>query len=140
MYILLRHAEKRSGANPDLTAKGRRRASDLARMFGENTSISIYSTAYNRTKQTAGPLSEASGQPIIEYDRDDIVALVEALVSVDGLKCVIGHSRSTLELLEELTGFTVDPFDEDTEFDRLYLFEVPLNFKADLVQMRYGEA
>ena len=140
MYILLRHCEKKSGSNPSLTELGNNRAATLARMFGENPDLSIFSTAYNRTRETAAPLSQATGQPIIEYDRHNISDFAATLAATDGPKCVIGHSRSTLELLEKLTGIIGQPINEDTEFDRLYMLRLPLTSATELLQMRYGPA
>lgn len=139
MYILLRHSEKENGVNPSLSDIGQKRAIMLARMFGECNKVSIYSTGYRRTKQTAQPLSEATGQTTQEYDRNELESLVEELSQVKGAKIVIGHSTTTLQLLELLTGIAGDPIDEDTEFDRLYIFSRDISAPSELLQMRYGE-
>jgi hypothetical protein len=67
-------------------------------------------------------------------------ALADALVLVDGPKCVIGHSVSTLELLKKLTGIDGSPLNENTEFDRMYIFETPFTSADELLQIRCGEA
>ncbi len=138
MYILLRHAEKMPGPDPGLTSVGRERARFLARMLSESTILSIYSTAYKRTQETAEPLSDATGQVAIEYDRNDIDAFASSLASVDGVKCIIGHSKSTLELLKKLTGLDGNPILEDSEFDRMYIFDLPLTSIDSVLQIRYG--
>ena len=139
MYVLLRHAEKKSGIDPSLTEKGRERAKALARMLGESQDIAIFSTAYNRTNETVTPLAEKTGQPIIEYDRGDIPSLAATLDETSGIRCVVGHSISTMALLQELTGIVDDPIDEGTEFDRMYLFGKPITISNRPLLVRYGE-
>ncbi len=55
---LVRHAEKqKEGENPSLTPYGQARAKQLARLLSQANISQIYSTKYQRTRQTANPLA-----------------------------------------------------------------------------------
>ena len=65
VYYFIRHAEKdrsdKSNRNPDLIQKGLLRAVKWSYVL-ENVSFdAVYSTDYNRTKQTAQPTAEKNG-------------------------------------------------------------------------------
>ena len=61
-YYLIRHAEKnqsdKTNKNPNLIEKGLLRAAQWTYVLEHVTLDAIYSTDYNRTKQTAAPLAE----------------------------------------------------------------------------------
>ncbi|CAG0939705.1 partial 2,3-bisphosphoglycerate-dependent phosphoglycerate mutase, partial [Candidatus Brocadiaceae bacterium] len=61
-FIIIRHAEKEStGSDPNLTVDGISRAEELKRILGNISINAVYSTTYNRTKQTVAPLATAKG-------------------------------------------------------------------------------
>jgi hypothetical protein len=58
LVFLVRHAEKQTdGEDPALTAAGRQRALELARLLGESGISEVYSTDFARTRDTAAPLA-----------------------------------------------------------------------------------
>ena len=62
VVILVRHAERQaSGADPSLTAAGKRRASLLATMFAGSGVTAIFTSDAARTKETAAPLAAKLG-------------------------------------------------------------------------------
>jgi len=120
VYYLFRHAEKMAeGSDPNLTEEGHARAQNLAEMLKDAGVTRIFSSDYNRTKETVGPLAEATGLEIEIYDPRDLAGFAEQLKSMDGVIVVSGHSNTTPELTALLSGQETEPMPE-TEYDRLY--------------------
>src|SRR5688572_30206280 len=64
--ILVRHAERPSGADPELSADGRARAESLAVALARTEIHAIIHTQFRRTQQTAQPLATQKGlTPIV---------------------------------------------------------------------------
>ena len=79
----------------------------------------IFSSDYKRTRDTVGPLSEATGIEIEIYDPRDLPGFAEQLKEMDGVIIISGHSNTTPELTALLTGYETEPMSEH-EYDRLY--------------------
>jgi phosphohistidine phosphatase SixA len=93
--VLVRHAERPPGTDPDLLPEGRRRAGDLARALERSQVSAIYHTSLKRTKQTAESLSARSGVPLTEISvagaADAHVAdVVRRVTSHKGRPCTWG--------------------------------------------------
>ena len=90
-FIMVRHAETTgSGSNPNLSVDGQSRANRLSQMLEKVNLNAIYSTNYNRTKQTAQPAATAKGITITTYDPFVPGALVDqALLSFPDRKSVV---------------------------------------------------
>jgi broad specificity phosphatase PhoE len=121
--FLVRHAEKEladAGADdPALTDCGRRRARHLARLFATIPIERIYSTDYQRTRDTVAPLARANDlQPEI-YSTDQLPELAEKLGQRRQDVLVVGHSNTTGVLAGMLAGEQWAPYGEDI-YDRLY--------------------
>ncbi len=118
IIYLTRHAEKQTGSDPALTAEGQLRAQNIADLLKRADISSIYSTDYNRTQQTATPLSTAISVPITSYDPNQLASFANQLNNLSGNTLVVGHSNTTPELVGLLGGqATAIP---ESEFDRLY--------------------
>lgn len=134
---LVRHAEKDLGTDPDLTPEGRARAKALVALMTEADPALVYSTNYNRTRQTAAPAALALELPIIYYDPSDLEAFADKLKQDRQSALIVGHSNTTPQLVEALGGEPGTPIVEATEYDRLYV----LNLRGDEVTselQRYG--
>src|SRR4051812_23301146 len=87
-FILVRHAEKEANAadpkNPNLTKEGEERAKRLSSMLEKQNVDAIYSTNFNRTKNTVKPLADAKGLTIRVEEPD--------LPSLKGTIVICGHS------------------------------------------------
>ena len=101
---LVRHAEKDEGKDPVLTKKGESRAQQLAYLLGEANITKIYSTQYNRTKQTAQPLVDKTGLSLEYYDPRQLQEFALKLKMIKGNILVVGHSNTTPQLTELLSG------------------------------------
>ena len=75
-YYLIRHAEKdridKTNKNPNLNNIGLERAKNWRNHFKDVKFDAIYSTDYNRTKQTALPTAQANNIDIQLYSPSDI--------------------------------------------------------------------
>ena len=71
-YYFIRHAEKqrtdKTNRNPDLNYKGVQRAERWKEVFSNVKFDAIYSTDYNRTKQTAKPTADSKKLPVLLYN------------------------------------------------------------------------
>lgn len=116
---LLRHAEKSSGKDPELTKTGKQRAQQLAILLKKANITHIFSTQYKRTTQTAQPLVEMTGKAIEFYDPRQLKAFAEKLKHMNGNILVIGHSNTTPELTHILSNQPIKPLTE-AEYGDLY--------------------
>ncbi len=79
---LVRHAEKQidGGNDPLLTRAGITRSEQLANWFQDKDIRNIWSSDYNRSRDTAGPLVSATGLELSLYDPRDLPALATRLL------------------------------------------------------------
>ena len=120
MIYLVRHGEKAAeGKDPDLTSQGRQRAQNIAAMLGKASIAHIFSTATNRTRQTAQPLAQANGVEVQIYDPRTPQALVATVKTLSGAVLVVGHSNTLPELVR-LFGGQPGADIADNEYDRVY--------------------
>ena len=140
---LVRHAEKDTGNNPQLTAAGRSRAGDLLHTLQNKNIQRIYATQYRRTQQTGDSLriqlhtdtllykADTSGQSIYEK----IIAAGDAGKTI----LIIGHSNTVPKIIRKLGAVNFPSADiPDTEFDNLYLITYKKG-KVKVKQLKYGE-
>jgi broad specificity phosphatase PhoE len=115
---LVRHAEKdlAAGKDPPLTPAGRTRAEQLSTLLAKVPLEAIYSTATQRTRQTAAPTAQAHGLAILEYDASDAVTFASQLRQryPHGNVLIIGHSNTLPALVRALCHCTVGEMDEAT--------------------------
>lgn len=119
---LLRHAEKTEATmtrDVPLSEAGLARANAVATLLASAGVTSIYSTAYQRTQQTAAPLAAAYGLRVQPYDPSALDDFAEVLRTAEGVHVVVGHSNTTPYLAAALGGAEVPPIPE-AEYDRLY--------------------
>ena len=121
VFFLVRHAEKLDESrDPPLTDLGNERARTLARMLADTQIDAIWSSDFLRTRNTGGPLSEATGVGIELYDTNDLPSLADTLLSSTGRHLVVGHSNTTPQLVRLLGGEPGADIADD-EYDRLYV-------------------
>jgi broad specificity phosphatase PhoE len=137
--ILIRHAERQSsGADPSLTAAGKRRAALLATMFAGSGVTAILTSDAARTKQTAAPLAAKVG--VAPRQIDDSTAAARAQILAGGAcVVVVGHSNTVPEFIEALGG-PPDVEIDDHEFDRMFVLTVTPPAAASLLHFHYVSA
>lgn len=139
LVFLVRHAEKlTSGEDPALSAAGRLRAEELARLLQDAGIGHIYSTDFVRTRDTAAPLAERLGLPITIYDWDQLDALAAELKTAGRRSLVVGHSDTTPDLVGRLGAEQGPPIDEPTEYDRLYVVTIAADGNVTTELRRYS--
>ena len=121
---LVRHAEKQEGDNASLTSQGQQRAENYAEFFEKCGVAHIFSTEFRRTHETAAPLAKKLSLEVESYDKAKLQAFAEQLKSLGGSVLVVGHSNTTVDLVEFLGGEAGTPIDEPTEYDRVYQLTV----------------
>ena len=136
----VRHAEKRNSADTTtLTLLGQERAKALSELLIHSSIDSIYCTKYNRTQQTAQPLSHAIHKPIIIYNLDSLSEFSQKLVNQKGKNIlVVGHSNTVPKMIQHLTGERVEI--QDNDFDNLFIVSIYRFLKTEikLSQKTYG--
>jgi 2,3-bisphosphoglycerate-dependent phosphoglycerate mutase len=136
----VRHAEKRNSADTTtLTLLGQERAKALSELLIHSSIDSIYCTKYNRTQQTAQPLSHAIHKPIIIYNLDSLSEFSQKLVNKKGKNIlVVGHSNTVPKMIQHLTGERVEI--QDNDFDNLFIVSIYRFLKTEikLSQKTYG--
>lgn len=119
-YLLFRHAEKSDqGDDPVLSEQGRQRALALAASLQQAGVTRIFSSDYNRTRETVAPASQLMGIEIELYDPADLEGFANALRGMSGVIAICGHSNTTPELASLLSGEATEPMPE-SEYGRVY--------------------
>lgn len=140
-FILVRHAETTgAGTNPNLSTAGQSRATDLDNILDPISLSAVFSTGYNRTMQTATPIAQSNSLTVKNYDPNALEAFAESSIkNYHGEKIlIVGHSNTTPELLNILTGTTNYSTLPDTEYDNLFVVTVFEKGRADVTPMKYG--
>lgn len=138
--IVVRHAEAEPGprgADPALTADGRTRALELARVLADTPLRTVYTTHYQRSRMTAEPLPRHAGEKPTVID--EVARTLSALQAEPwgATALVIGHSNTVPELVRGLTGQTL-PGDEPIIFDRMWVVTLTRDGGASLLRLHYG--
>lgn len=121
VYYLFRHGEKVADVpDPGLTVEGQARAEKLAELLKDAGVTRIFSSDYNRTRETVAPLAAATGIAIEIYDPRDLEGFARDLKGMDGVIVISGHSNTTPELAALISGQETEPMPE-SEYDRFYM-------------------
>lgn len=120
---LVRHSEKDlttdNHSDPPLSSCGEQRAKSLSRFLSAVDIDDIYSTNYNRTKNTALPTASSKGLDIQEYDPEELKYFSNFLLEKKQNALVVGHSNTTAVLAGLLVGEALGEFDLDI-YNRVY--------------------
>lgn len=115
-FILVRHAEKEAtGTDPNLTKEGEARALSLAKLLEMQKIDAIYSTNFNRTKNTVKPLADAKGLTIRTDEPD--------LSSLKGTIVICGHSNTIPQLANKLIGKEEFKNFDDKDFGNILIIK-----------------
>jgi phosphohistidine phosphatase SixA len=141
--ILVRHAERPPGTDPDLLPDGRARAGDLARALERAHVRAIFHTTFKRTRQTAESLAARTGValtevPIAGSDAAAHVAdVVRRMLAFGGQTVVyVGHSNTVPAVIAAL-GITPAPSIADSVYNRFYVV-TKRRATTGLIEVRYG--
>ena len=112
---LVRHAEKQSGDDPDLSPAGQLRAARYADYFRALGVSRVFSSDFRRTRNTAAPLLELIGEQIEIYNNRIEDLDIDFCESADSI-LIVGHSDTTPQLAARLSETEVLPMD-NSEYD-----------------------
>ncbi|MCC1484825.1 SixA phosphatase family protein [Winogradskyella immobilis] len=107
-YYLIRHAEKdrndKTNRDPHLIEKGVKRAENWSNVLKNVKFDMVFSTNYNRTKETAKPTAVANNLEVSFYDPRDL-KIEEFMTKTKGKTVlVVGHSNTTPMFTNALIG------------------------------------
>lgn len=136
-YYLIRHAEKdRSDAtnkNPNLTKEGLERAERWAEYFSVSKIDMVFSTDYNRTKQTAMPTAKVNGIEIQFYNPSTL-NMEEFLMKTKGKTVlIVGHSNTTPQFANDLLG--EDKYEDFADDNNADLIKITITEKQKTSQL-----
>lgn len=127
-YYFIRHAEKdrsdKTNKDPNLVLDGILRAAKWSIVLDNIDFDAIYSTNYNRTKETAQPTAEKNNLDITVYDPRNIDAK-SFLEQTKGKKVlVVGHSNTTPMFVNKLLGKEKYKQIDDSNNANLYIVTI----------------
>jgi probable phosphoglycerate mutase len=148
VVYVVRHAERSDGApaagqamtapanDPPLSAEGHARAARLAAMLRSAGIAQIFSTEYQRTRQTAAPLAKALNLEVTTSPSREPDALLLHIRQAKGNVLVVGHSNTVPDVLKRLG--VKDPITiGDSEYDNLFIVTRPVSGEPILVRLRF---
>lgn len=136
--VLVRHAEKASeGDDPPLTDAGHARAEALAHALSDAEVAAIYVSDWTRTRQTASPLADDLGLPLLPYDPDrseeEVLRILGAHPGQTVL--VVGHKPSVPRMINRL--LEIERMTELDRYDDLFVVVVAPSGPV-VTRLRYG--
>jgi broad specificity phosphatase PhoE len=107
-FYFIRHAEKdrsdSTNKNPSLTKEGIERADKWALYFEDKDIDLVYSTDYNRTRETATPLAKMRNLEITLYSPKGLISGNFIAINKGKNIVIVGHSNTTPFLVNTLLG------------------------------------
>ncbi len=133
-YYLIRHAEKdrsdKTNKDPHLIEKGIKRAKHWAQVLKNVEFDMVFSTNYNRTKETAKPTAELQNVGISIYDPRN-VDIKEFMQKTKGKTVlIVGHSNTTPMFTNSLLGEKKYDMIADDNNGNLYIVTINNSSKS----------
>ncbi|NNK83858.1 MAG: histidine phosphatase family protein [Flavobacteriaceae bacterium] len=127
-YYFIRHAEKnrsnKDDKDPPLVINGQLRAAKWSLVFEHVQFDAIYSTDYNRTRETAQATSEMQNVYITIYNPRDIDVKSFILDTKGKTVLVVGHSNTTPMFVNAVIGEDKYKQINDTNNGNLYIVTI----------------
>jgi len=127
-YYFIRHAEKnRSDANdknPHLIQIGILRAAKWSLVFEHIKFDAVYSTDYNRTKETAQPTAEKNGLDVTIYDPRQLNSETFIANTKGKTVLVVGHSNTTPMFVNAVLGEKKHDNIDDSNNGNVYIVTI----------------
>jgi len=137
-YYFIRHAEKdrsdKTNKDPNLIQKGVLRAAKWSFVLENVDFDAVYSTNYNRTKQTAQPTAEKKGLEVTIYDPRQLFSEEFANNTKGQTVLIVGHSNTTPAFVNAVLGTKKHNSIDDNNNANLYIVTIsPSGEKSDTV-------
>jgi len=134
--VLVRHAEKQEGDDPELTEAGRLRAQRLAAMLAELPVEVAFASQFRRTQATLAPLCAARGLKPRIVPAGAAKALVQQLQDFEGRVAVVAAHSNTIPGLLVALGVDGDMAIEDEDYGNLFVVQRSVD-GARLLRLRF---
>ncbi|WP_282042951.1 histidine phosphatase family protein [Winogradskyella flava] len=136
-YYLIRHAEKdrsdKTNRDPHLTEDGLKRAENWANILKDVKFDMVYSTDYNRTKETATPTARANNVEVTYYDPRNMNSKEFIETTKGKTVLVVGHSNTTPMFTNSLLGEKKYEMIADDNNANLYIVTITKDSKTSSV-------
>ena len=144
--IFVRYANLLAGdaANPGLSAAGRRRASELARVVGDIDVVAgvdaIFATQYRKSQETADPLAQKLQLPVQVVEASNIRGLADMILQEykGKIVLVVTDAEALPQLIRRFQGSKKLPPMADSEHDNLYIVSIPWYGKVKTLRVKFG--
>ena len=142
--IVMRHAEKAAlpAEDPPLSLAGEGRAQELAQVLGQAPAEfriqAIFVSEFHRTQDTALPLANRIGVPVIVVPAKETEIVADRARSEyrGGRVLIVGHSNTVPAIVEQLSGQTIPPM-ADTEYGIVYVVSLPRFSRATVTRFDF---
>lgn len=141
--ILVRHAERPPGADPELNEAGLARAESLAVALTRARVDAVFHTQFKRTQQTAAPVARQHNLtprviPATGTEAEHANAVVAQVDAMKGKTVVyVGHSNTVPAVIQAL-GISPAPAIADTSYSHFFVVRRSKG-QAELMRVRYGK-
>jgi phosphohistidine phosphatase SixA len=144
VVLVVRHAERAAAPadDPPLTAIGKQRAEELARVVQAWSAAgapvsALFASEVRRTQQTLEPTAAATHVKVSVVAAKDTPALAKAILAIEGGVVVVAGHSNTIPAIVQALGGPAGIVIADADFDRLFVITSP-GAKAQVVTLRYG--
>lgn len=139
-FILLRHCEKGSGENPNLTTRGKARAKSLVSSLNGDQIDAIYSTPFKRTQETVQPLaSQRKLQVQVVEERDERKLMAKLLADNKGKSVVVASHVNVIPDLVSTLGIPDAVRMDEDDYGDMFIVDIDQAGKATMTRERFGE-
>ncbi len=137
-YYLIRHAEKdrtdKTNRNPNLNENGLKRAEKWAEYFKDIELGAVYSTNYNRTKQTAKPTAESKKLEVLSYNPRTLYDSIFQSATEGKTVLIVGHSNTTPVFANKILGEKMYENMDDHDNASLYIVTISGDKKTSKIE------
>ncbi|WP_299672776.1 histidine phosphatase family protein [uncultured Polaribacter sp.] len=124
-YYLIRHAEKNlTKKNPNLIEEGIKRANNWATYFKDIPLDAVYTTNFNRTKQTAAPTATHKGLKPIIYKPNKLYTTTFKKRTKGKTTLIVGHSNTIPFLVNKIIGENKYDEIDESNYANLYIIHI----------------
>ena len=127
VLIFIRHAEKDSvGTDPGLSEKGVARAQHIAKLLQEQPLGAVFTTPFNRTRETGKIIAESQGLTVTEYNpfKTDVISSWREEYKGKTV-LIVGHSNTVPAYINLLLGEERYKKLSEDEYDLMFITTVP---------------
>ncbi len=142
VIVLVRHAEKLdSSEDPPLTPAGHERAALLANMLQDVPLSAVYSTRYQRNRDTVGPVAGKKGLETQVYEPSNPSGFMAQVLEKHKGEAVliVGHTDNVPKMLNFLVRKDLHTDIPMPEYDGIYIVTVASEGHASILKLRFGQ-